>query len=176
MPEFHPPSRGGLGRRVFFVWNTRFFVFSGGAQRGLGRPAVRSSWKIRQNRGWEARRAELVGAFALPAAIAASNSKGPVEVYDSLNPNKLSDSTLYTIRNYHGQSCIVKIMNILRQKDYKDCGLFAIANATSICQRDDPTAALIYVQDEMLQHLLDCLEKRDMSPFPHEVTLVKRRK
>ena len=107
--------------------------------------------------------------------IAASNSKGPVEVYDSLNPNKLSDSTLHTIRNYHGQSCIVKIMNIQRQKGFKDCGLFAIANATSICHGDDPTA-LIYVQDEMRQHLLDCLEKRDMSPFPHEVALVKRRK
>lgn len=45
-----------------------FVVSSGGAQRGMSCPAARPSWKIRQNRGWEALWPDLVGAFALPAA------------------------------------------------------------------------------------------------------------
>ena len=43
-------------RRLFFDWNTHFVVFSGGVEQGLGGPTARSSLKIRQNGGWEARR------------------------------------------------------------------------------------------------------------------------
>ena len=50
----------------FFDWNTHFVVFSGGVERGHGCLTARSSWKIRQNWGWEARRLDLAGAFSLP--------------------------------------------------------------------------------------------------------------
>ena len=36
-------------------------------EQGLGGPTARSSWKIRQNGGWEARRLDLAGLFILPA-------------------------------------------------------------------------------------------------------------
>ena len=107
--------------------------------------------------------------------ITATNPKGPVDVFDSLNPTKLSESILQVIKKYHGNTCIVKLLNIQKQQGFKDCGLFAIANATSICYGDDPTA-LVYEQHEMRQHLLNCLEKEEMTPFPHDVSQQKRRK
>ena len=58
-------------------------------------------------------------------------------------------------------------MNIQKQQGFKDCGLFAIANATSICYGDDPTA-LVYEQHGMRQHLLNCLEKEEMTT--HDVS------
>ena len=55
-------------RRIFFDWNTHFVVFSGSVEQGLGGPTARSSWKIRQNGGWEARRLDPVGMIIPPAA------------------------------------------------------------------------------------------------------------
>ena len=57
-------ARMGTGRlgglRVFFFYgNTHFVVFSGGVERGLGGMTVRSSWKINQNGGWQARQLDL---------------------------------------------------------------------------------------------------------------------
>ena len=104
--------------------------------------------------------------------IAANNPTGPVEVYDSLNASKLSTETLKLIKQYHGSSCTVRLMNIQQQKGSKDCGLFAIATATSLCYGDDPTM-IVYCQDELRQHLLDCLTAEDLSPFPHEATKAK---
>ena len=66
-------------------------------------------------------------------------------------------------------------MNIQKQQGFKDCGLFAIANATSICYGDDPMA-LVYEQHGMRQHLLNCLEKGEMTTFLHDVSQQKRRK
>ena len=48
-------------RRFFSAWNIHLVVFSGGVEQGLGGPTALYSWKIRQNRGWEAQR--LAGFF-----------------------------------------------------------------------------------------------------------------
>ena len=55
-------------RFFFFDRNTHFVVFSGGVERGLGGLTARSSWKIRQNKGWETRRLDLAGMTTPPAA------------------------------------------------------------------------------------------------------------
>ena len=107
--------------------------------------------------------------------IAANNPAGPVEVYDSLNAKRLSEDTLKSINRYHGSSCTVQLMNMQQQKGSTDCGLFAIATATSLCFGDDPTM-ILYTQDDLRQHLLDCLTAEDISPFPHEATQLKRRR
>ena len=107
--------------------------------------------------------------------ISASNSAEHVEAYDSLNATKVSEQTLKLINRYHGSSCTVKLMNMQQQKGSKDCGLFAIATATSICYGDDPTM-LVYSQDELRQHLLDCFATEEISPFPHEATQLRRRR
>ena len=106
--------------------------------------------------------------------IAANSSTGPVEVYDSLNATELSAEALKLIQRYHGSSCKTNLMNIQQQKGSKDCGLFAIATATSLCFGDDPTM-ISYNQEELRQHLLECLEAEDISPFPHKAMTLKRR-
>ena len=65
-------------------------------------------------------------------------------------------------------------MNNQKQQGFRDCGLFAIANATSLCFGDDPTF-LEFEKNEMRQHMLDCIEKGQMTPFPHNVSDVKGR-
>ena len=50
----------------FFDWNAHFVVFSGGVEQGLGGPTARSSLKIRQNGGWEARRLDPAGMIIPP--------------------------------------------------------------------------------------------------------------
>ena len=54
-------SQAFFSAAFFFDWNIHFVVFSGGVERGLGGLTARSSWKIRQNKGWEARRLDLAG-------------------------------------------------------------------------------------------------------------------
>lgn len=43
--------------------------------------------------------------------VAATNQKGPVEVFDSLKPARLSEPSLQAIKKYHGQNCLLKLMN-----------------------------------------------------------------
>ena len=108
-----------------------------------------------------------------------------MEVFDSLKPAKLTASTLQSIKKFHGQTCLVKLMNNQKQEGFKDCGLFAIANATSLCFGDDPTFLLfeqqqmrehLFEQQQMREHLLVCIKKGEMTPFPHDVSEVKRKK
>ena len=107
--------------------------------------------------------------------VAANSPAGPVDVYDSLNTTQLSEKTLKVINRYDGSSCTVKLMNMQRQKGSKDCGLFAIATATSLCFGDDPRM-ILYSQDNLRPHLLDCLTAEEISPFPHETTQLVHRK
>ena len=52
-----------------------------------------------------------------------------------------------------------------KQKGSSDCGLFALAFITSICNGQDPTD-LAYDQSAMRSHLLKCIEQGQMTPFP----------
>ena len=52
------------------------------------------------------------------------------------------------------------------------CGTFAIAVATSLCYEDDPTSK-VWKQDLMWQHILECFELGQMTPFPLDIQMVK---
>ncbi len=102
--------------------------------------------------------------------ITVSTMKCPanvVRVYDSFN-SRLSTSTkkiicdlLHTKSNY----ITIEYVNVQFQRGGSDCGLFAIANATAICNGTDP-AYLHFKQDEMRKHLKTALEKKSLPPFP----------
>lgn len=51
------------------------------------------------------------------------------------------------------------------QDGYSDCGAFAIAVATSLCYKEDPTVVRWKV-GLMRMHLLKCIEGGRMEPFP----------
>ena len=56
-----------------------------------------------------------------------------------------------------------------------DCGVFAIAYATDIVF-DKGMASLSYDRQEMRKHLLRCLQRDDLEPFPNSIKKNKRGK
>ena len=58
-------------------------------------------------------------------------------------------------------------LNIQRQCNGWDCGVYAIAFATDLVNGKDPCLSR-YLQEEMRRHLISCLEEGNMSPFPTE--------
>ena len=63
----------------------------------------------------------------------------------------------------------VKIPRVQQQPNSHDCGLFAIANIVEFCFSPESfNTRIIYSVSKMRQHLIECLEKGKMSPFPRE--------
>jgi len=52
-----------------------------------------------------------------------------------------------------------------KQKTGAECGLYAVANATSVAFEIDPTK-LVYNEKCMREHLVQCFSKKDLEPFP----------
>ena len=59
----------------------------------------------------------------------------------------------------------IEFVDVQEQRGASDCGLFALAFLTSICNGQDP-ATQLYDQKAMTSHLLQCIEKGVMKPFP----------
>ena len=62
-------------------------------------------------------------------------------------------------------------INTDKQENGHDCGLYAIAYATSLCNGDDATS-VHYNSQKMREHLVQCLQTRQMLNFPSN--MVKR--
>ena len=64
---------------------------------------------------------------------------GEVKVYDSLYGSPARKTVQHACRMLHYKGNIVKIRNqkVQKQKGYNDCALFAIAFATTLCQRQN---------------------------------------
>lgn len=62
----------------------------------------------------------------------------------------------------------IQHINVQRQEGGNDCGLFAIAIATSLCFGHDPVG-IKYTQSAMRQHLLSCLVADHLTPFPSRI-------
>ena len=96
-----------------------------------------------------------------------SCSIGVVKVYDSLfgKPNTKAIQHSCRMLLHRGKS--VKIINekVQKQQGSNDCALFAIAFATTLCHGNNPTTTR-YDQKAMRNHLVDCLEAKDMTEFP----------
>lgn len=90
-----------------------------------------------------------------------------IKVYDSggkyithRNQEQIA-ALLFTQQN----TITVQFMGVMWQYGASDCGLFAIANATALCNGIDPTCC-VYQQSIMRKHFLKCLETGKMSLFP----------
>ena len=95
---------------------------------------------------------------------------GHVQVFDSVHEEILSADTIKQI------CCIVRskrssikidIMDVCQQTGTVDCGLFALAYATTLCNGELPQYKN-YIQKEMRSHLIKCLQESTptASPFP----------
>ena len=93
-----------------------------------------------------------------------------VFIYDSLNPTTLSEELSKQLCLMYGRgkengATSVKLANIQAQSNGVDCGLYVVANATTIAFGEDPEEKL-YKDKEMRQHLMQCFEAQILTPFP----------
>lgn len=94
---------------------------------------------------------------------------GVVKVHDSLNMGlKLPTSMKRTVADlmlFSGKSITIQHMHMQHQTGCSDCGLFALATTTTICNGVD-SGSLHYQQRKMRDHLKRSLELKVLTPFP----------
>ena len=100
--------------------------------------------------------------------LVSSSIGGTIRIFDSLN-QPMSDSLHNQIRVLYSpdRSITPEIQQVVmpvKQAGTTDCGLFAIAYATELSLGNDPSE-FIFDQSSMRQHLLKCLEARNILPF-----------
>lgn len=89
-----------------------------------------------------------------------------VKVYDSLcYPLSTTSTSVSQLEFTDKEKITLKQMDVQQQNSTSDCGVFAIAYATSICHGENP-CMLQYNQSSMRQHLKTCIEGGQIKPFP----------
>uniref|UniRef100_A0A1X7VA30 Ubiquitin-like protease family profile domain-containing protein n=1 Tax=Amphimedon queenslandica TaxID=400682 RepID=A0A1X7VA30_AMPQE len=90
-----------------------------------------------------------------------------VKLYDSLYTSIGSETItiIASLFRFPTPSFTVEVMNEGRQVGFQDCGLYAISFVTSLAYGEDPTI-IKYEDQEMRNHLLECFEIKELSPFP----------
>lgn len=90
-----------------------------------------------------------------------------INVFDSMY-STMSSSTIDQICALlfaEGKVINVQFIDVDKQVNAHDCGLYAIAYVTSLCHGDDVSQMKYNIQ-EMRPHLLHCLETGILTPFP----------
>ena len=99
-------------------------------------------------------------------------SYSTVKVYDSLY-REMPKSTIKQICALLTSSqpnITLQFIPSDRQQNGNDCGLFALAFCTALCEGKDPQG-LQFDQKAMRHHLLMCLAQGHMKPFPSKGTV-----
>ena len=96
-----------------------------------------------------------------------AESAAEVMVYDSLYPSisMFMQKQIATLLHTSQKEIKVNIMNMQVQSGTCDCGLFAIATATSLVNGVHP-GAVTFKQSEMRRHLYDCFRSGRLTSFP----------
>ena len=99
-------------------------------------------------------------------ATTVNSRSNEVKVFDSIfvSLDKETKQVLLNLFGHDKAEPKLKLLKSQKQSGSKDCGLFAVAYATSIAFGKDPTKKILY-QDKMRTHLVDCLQKGHMSLF-----------
>ena len=93
---------------------------------------------------------------------------GVVNIFDSMSGKDLPTRAKEQITSLVCtplKQVILKFMRVQRQKGCNDCGVFALAFATTLCSGECPTS-MTYNQKSMRKHLLDCFVNGKMETFP----------
>ena len=104
--------------------------------------------------------------------ILSSFHENDVSIYDSLSSLPLTASVeqqllqVYGATMPHGSNCLlVSSVPVQQQRGECDCGLFVIATALHIGVGNN-TEEVSFDQTKMRSHLVQCFEKKTLSPFP----------
>ena len=90
------------------------------------------------------------------------------DLYDSLNSGSVSLGVACQMAAYSicpNSELEVKIKPVQQQGNSVDCGPFTIAFATSLAHNQDP-CKIAFDQQQLRPHLLRCLQRGKMTPFP----------
>ena len=92
---------------------------------------------------------------------------GHINVYDSLHMTLSSDvkELIADLLQWKGNYITIHYCDVQWQVDGNDCGIFAIAFATAICNGDEP-ASIVFDQNNMRKHLKTCFDNGKLTPFP----------
>ena len=99
---------------------------------------------------------------------------GIANLYDSLHrknseiPTIVKKVTASLMFMEGNTSITVQLPKCKQQNGSSDCGLFAIANATALCFRINPSSC-VWKQSKMRQHLASCISNGKMEMFPHDI-------
>ena len=97
-----------------------------------------------------------------------SHFNDSVTIYDSGYPSSISfemKRIICSIMQPQVDTLHFDVANVQAQPNGSDCGVFAIAFATELAYGCDPTRSNFMV-DGMRQHLISCLEGKEMFRFP----------
>ena len=79
----------------------------------------------------------------------------------------VDDTTRSTIQGMFSCSITITMPNVQKQKGTTDCGLFAVAFATTLAsERKFETLLTKFDQDNLRSHLCVCLENQNIVSFP----------
>jgi hypothetical protein len=96
-----------------------------------------------------------------------------VRLYDSLKSTKISEHIGEQVASIQGTHTVLfKHENVAQQKGAEDCGLFALAFATSICFNE--ITSVQFDQERMRDHYFKCLTKNEISLFPSNPDVSRR--
>ena len=96
------------------------------------------------------------------------DSPNEVKPFDSVESFTVMDiSLILQIAQVYSAGSILKVRKecVQQQVGPSDCGCFAVAFATEICQGRNPCNAS-FDQGQMRVHLYNCLQRGEMLPFP----------
>ena len=87
------------------------------------------------------------------------------QIYDSFVPSSITRQTVIyvcSIKKTRKKEIHFDLVNVMRQSNGSDCGLFVVAFATELAHGYDP-ALCHWDTAVMRQHLISCLENRHLS-------------
>ena len=102
------------------------------------------------------------------ASVKENENNQSHQIYDSLISNKIKLDVIEQIADYSfcsKEELLLEIMPVQQQKNGVDCGLFAIAFATSLAFHEDPSVTS-YDVERLRPHLVKSLEEGKLTMFP----------
>ena len=72
-----------------------------------------------------------------------------------------------------GRELCIRVAAVQQQTNGTNCGLFAIANATSLLHGIDPET-VTFNEYETREHLINCIEGKKLFPFPTANSIAER--
>ena len=100
-----------------------------------------------------------------------------VKVYDSASYTVIChmkmEMVVASLVSTSADNLRVLFPNVSLQTNGYDCGLYAIANATTLAYGIDPSTQ-VYILRMVREHLFKCLEQKHLEPFPI-IKIVRRR-